>query len=236
VASVADPTISITEFRIDGQTVVFSIDFTGPPDAIAESNMYVYDATSELKKYDELWKGPISESHQHAGHYDLPASTLPDGDYAVWIRAWVSTHDASSGLDMVATEGTEGLSFLVGRHHVYASAEEAHADDPGKVKVSIAHLRLEGTWVIFDLVNAAAYDVSVDHSIGVYRDGSSFHNAAGRELVNGNTTQSAHHLLPEEIPDGSYSVSAYVQVEGAQEQTFEELQFQAHDGALTVIP
>jgi hypothetical protein len=232
----ADPTISITDLRVDGQAVVFTIDFTGAPELEAESYLRIYDSSTEMKKEQELYRGPLNDVHQHSGTYDLPAGELGDGDFAVWVEAHLWERDPESRSGMSVAHETKGVSFLVGRGRVYPSTEAAPAIDAENV-ITIENLRLEGTWVVFDLVNSADHDVSVDHSIhfGLSEE-DEFQEMKGREVVNAKATQSAHYLLPEALPDGSYTVVANSQIEGAYGDDSDSLDFQAHGGALTVVP
>ena len=102
----------------------------------------------------------------------------------------------------------------------------------------IENMRLEGTWVVFDLVNSAEHDVTVEHSIlfGRPAEEDEFKEMKGREVVNGKATQSAHHLLPDALPDGSYTVYANSRIDGARGEYTVGLEFQAQGGALTVVP
>jgi hypothetical protein len=232
----ADPTISITDLRIDGQAAVFTIDFTGAPELEAESYLRIYDSSTEMKKEQELYRALLSDVDQHSGTYDLPAGDLGDGDFTVWVEAHLWKRDPESRSGMSVAHDTKGVSFLVGRGRVYPSAEAAPAIDAANV-IMIENLRLEGTWVVFDLVNSADHDVSVDHSIRFGRwEEEEFQEMKGRELVNAKATQSAHYLLPEALPDASYTVVASSQIEGAQSESSDSLDFQAHGGALTVVP
>jgi hypothetical protein len=234
----ADPTISITDLLIDGQAVVFTIDFTGAPELDAQSYLRIYDSSTELRKEQELYRALLSEVNQHSGTYDLPGGDLGDGDFTVWIEAHLWERDPESRSGMAVANETKGVSFLVGRGRVYPSSEAAPAIDAENV-IKIENLRLEGTWVVFDLVNSADHDVSVDHWIRFGRleeEDDEFPAMKGREVVNAKATQSAHHLLPEALPDGSYAVYAHSQVEGAPYEDLVGLNFQAHGGALTVGP
>ena len=232
----ADPTVSITDLRIDGQAVVFIVDFTGDPEVVAASDLYIYDATHDLKKYDELGKWPLSQVHQHTGHYEITAKDLPDGDYAAWIKSYLTVDDPATGVPTYPAEETKGVSFLVGRGRVYASSEEAHAEDEGNAVVHLSNLRLNGTWVEFDMENKATHDVSVDHGIMLHKPDGSIQEIEGREIVNASATQAAHHLLPEALPDGSYAVTATASVEGRKALDMADLKFEIHDGAITVVP
>jgi hypothetical protein len=232
----ADPTISISDLRIDGQSVVFTIDFTGAPELEATSHLRIYDSSSEMKKEEELYRAPLSDVHQHSGTYDLPAGTLGDGDFTVWVEANLWERDPESRSGMSVADASKGVSFLVGRGRVYPSSEAAPAIDAETV-ITIENLRLEGTWVVFDLVNSADHDVSVDHLIrfGLTEE-DELQEMKGREVVNTKATQAAHYLLPEALPDGSYSVYAHAQVEGARGEDLARLDFLAHGGSLTVVP
>ena len=119
----ADPTISITDLRVEGQAAVFTIDFTGAPELEAESHLRIYDAATQMRKEDELYRASLSDVHQHSGSWDLPADELEDGDFTAWIEAYLWERNADGGR-AVASE-RKGVSFLVGRGQVYPSTEAA---------------------------------------------------------------------------------------------------------------
>lgn len=229
-------TVEITELRVAGQAAEFAVQFGGDPTAKAMTWIEIYDSTESLVKHEVLYEAPLSQANAHGGSYDLPAAQLDDGDYTVWLRCQLQAADGADGMPgMLLKDASAGVSFLVGRHHVYPSGEQAHERD-GTTSVELANLRLEGTWVVFDMVNSAAHDVSVDHELGVW-DGSSYvHNATGRELVNQKATQQGHHLLPEQLADGTYSIQVTAQVEGANGIRFAEIDVESYGGALTVVP
>ena len=231
----ADPTITISDLRVDGQAAVFTIDFTGAPELEAESYLKIYDAATQVRKEEELYRAHLSDVHQHSGSWDLPADELEDGDFTAWIEAYLWERDAEGGR-AVANE-RKGVSFLVARGQVYPSTEAAPPIDARNV-IMIENVRLEGTWVVFDLVNSADHDVTVEHSIlfGRPAEDENFQEMKGREVVNGKATQSAHYLLPEDLADGKYTVYANSQIHGASGGLTDGLDFVAHDGILTVVP
>jgi hypothetical protein len=63
----ADPTISITDLRIEDQAVVFTIEFTGAPELEGQSYLSIYDASTPSKSEDELYRAPLSDVQQHTG-------------------------------------------------------------------------------------------------------------------------------------------------------------------------
>jgi len=230
VAGVADPKITIDQLALNDQTAYAVVTFTGPPDATGSSRLVIYDATGA-----EVWSQPLYEETlgtiwQHEANIDLPIDTLGDGDFGLWVTAWMGAADGEP-LD----NASQGLSFMVGRGRAYKSGEAVHEPDMDQ-PVIIHDTRLEGTWVFIDMVNHSNYDVSVVHGISVLLNGSEIHTATGEELVNASATQQAHHLLPEGLADGDYTVHATVQAEGSQVISPGQLFFEVHDGAITVTP
>src|SRR6185312_3868601 len=143
---------------------------------------------------------------------DVGGGGLQDGDYGAWIYVALNPADGSIGGVV-----EQGVSFLVGRGAVYPSREVAdrrHFDSP----VEPSNLRLEGSWIVFDMKNTARFDVEVAHSLVIVNDATTPHSANGEELVRAGATQQGHYLLPESMTDGRYFVAVVVQAQGSDAQ------------------
>jgi hypothetical protein len=207
VRMTANVTATISNLRIDNQMVAFTMSVDGDPDGFASTTMEVYDAAGSERQRSDLGKMQVGQTW--SAQLDLPHG-LEDGDYGVWITAL-----AQNAAGELGTMAQQGVSFLVGRGHVYPSTEAADKrtfTTPPK----ISGLRLEGTWVVFNMTNSEQFDIEAYHQMYVGRenmnDQQHFH---GQELVRAGATQQAHYLLPDGLPDGTYYVGVSVQTEGS---------------------
>lgn len=232
----ADPTIAIEHVRLDDQSASAKVTFTGPPDAVGTSRLAIYDASSVEVWSLELYSAPLGEIHEHDATISLPIADLGDGDFGLWVFATIeaATPPGGYGGEPLA-EKSEGVTFLVGRGRAYRSGEALH-ELSHEFPVTIGNVRLEGTWVVIDMVNAVDHDVPVRHKITLSLDSTDVHTAEGEELVNAKTTQQAHHLLPESLADGSYALWSDVQAEGIAGSSVVITGLEVHGGAITVTP
>jgi hypothetical protein len=219
---------TISNLRVDGQAITCSISVTGDPGGLGEAYMMVYDAAGTEQQRSEL--GSIAAGQTWDAHLDLPHG-LADGDYGAWVH--VLTQDANGTYGQTAEEG---VSFLVGRGQIFPSREQADKPstaDPPKISA----LRLEGSWLVFDMTNAEHFDIEVTHkySIGVV-DSGSFQTFHGQELLRAGHTQQAHYLLPDQLADGRYLIVVEVSVEGSMAMAPEIAEIQVNGGVMTMVP
>lgn len=201
---------TITNLRIEGQALAFTLAVDGNEGDYAEAMMVVYDAAGTERERTEL--GRMAAGQSWDATLDLPAATLEDGDYGAWIFA--STTTAAD--NQFGTGAEQGVSFLVGRNHIYPSTE--HADKRTfTTPPTLSPLRLEGTWIVFDMTSHETYDVEVYHefAIGIQESGDlqTFH---GEELLRAGATQQGHYLLPDNLADGRYLAVVTIQNEGSE--------------------
>ncbi len=209
VMDMATLSATITNLRIEGQALAFTLAVDGNEGDYAESIMVVYDAAGSERERTDLGKMAAGQSWDAV--LDLPAATLDDGDYGAWIFTTTVTADNEFG-----TGAEQGVSFLVGRNHIYPSTE--HVDKRTfTTPPTLSPLRLEGTWIVFDMTSLETYDVEVYHefSIGIQESGDlqTFH---GEELLRAGATQQGHYLLPDNLADGRYMAVVTIQNEGSE--------------------
>jgi hypothetical protein len=201
---------TITNLRIEGQALAFTLAVDGDEGDYAEAMMVVYDASGTERERTDL--GKMAAGQAWGATLDLPAARLEDGDYGAWIFA--TTTKAAD--NEYGTTAEQGVSFLVGRNHIYPSSE--HVDKlTFTTPPTLSPLRLEGTWIVFDMTSYETYDVEVYHefSIGIQGSGDlqTFH---GEELLRAGATQQGHYLLPDNLADGRYLAVVTIQNEGSE--------------------
>jgi hypothetical protein len=220
---------TITHLRIEGQALAFTLAVDGNEGDFAEVMMIVYDAAGSERERTEL--GTMLAGQSWDAVLDLPAATLDDGDYGAWVYATTTAADGQFG------HGAEaGVSFLVGRNHIYPSTE--HADKRTfTTPPTLSPLRLEGTWIVFDMTSQETFDVEVHHEFAIGIEESSdqqlFH---GTELLRAGATQQGHYLLPENLADGRYLAIVTIQNEGSDYIAPAISALQVDAGVITVIP
>jgi len=129
----------------------------------------------------------------------------------------------------------QGISFLVGRGHIFPSSEapdeRTHQAAPG-----LSFLRLEGTWIVFDMINHESFDVEVVHEFTVSdmvpTDVATMH---GRELVRAGATQQGHYLLPDTLADGKYLVEVLANAEGSDLSAMAMAEIEVDGTAVTLV-
>ncbi len=225
----ATPSATITNLRIEGQTLAFTLAVQGNEGDFAEALMIVYDASGSERERTEL--GTMAAGQSWDAVLDLPAATLDDGDYGAWVYASTTTGDNQYGAG-----AEQGVSFLVGRNHIYPSTE--HADKRTfTTPPTLSPLRLEGTWIVFDMTSHETFDVEVYHefAIGIEDSGDqqTFH---GKELLRAGATQQGHYLLPENLADGRYLAVVTIQNEGSDYIAPAISGLQVDGGVITVVP
>ncbi|MEP7048692.1 MAG: hypothetical protein ABI949_18525 [Ilumatobacteraceae bacterium] len=225
----ATASATITNLRIDGQTLAFTLAVTGDQGGHAELTMLVYDAAGNERERSDLGRMAVGETWEAA--LDLPAGSLDDGDYGAWIYAATKTAD-----DEFGQSAEQGVSFLVGRNHIYPSSE--HVDQrTSTTPPTLSPLRLEGTWIVFDMTSNETYDVEILHEFGIGIVGSGeqqvFH---GTELLRAGATQQAHYLLPDDLADGRYLAVVTIQNEGSDLVAPAVAGLQVDGSVITVVP
>jgi hypothetical protein len=204
----ATTTATVTKLRVEDQAIAFTVTIDGPPDIKGEGSMMVYDATGTERSRTDL--GVMTADQHWDVWLELPVASLGDGDFYARVIIVTKTSDGGFG------DGTanEGVSFLVGRGRVYPSTE--HAPDLDFIRPpTISPIRLEGSWVVFDMTNPEAYALAVTHELMVGQQGGTFQTFRGAELLPIGATQQAHYLLPEGLVDGKYMLLVSVQAEGS---------------------
>ncbi len=225
----ATASATITNLRIEGQALAFTLTVDGDDGGFAEAQMIIYDASGTERERTDLGKMATGQSWD--GVLDLPAATLDDGDYGAWVYAVTTTADNQMG-----TGGEQGVSFLVGRHHIYPSME--HADKRTfTTPPTLSPLRLEGTWLVFDMTSHEAFDLEVHHQFAIgIQDSGDMENFHGEELLRAGATQQGHYMLPENLVDGRYIVVVTIQNEGSDYVEPAVSGLQVDGGVITVVP
>ncbi len=221
--------VTITNLRIDGQALAFTLAVEGNEGDYGEATMIVYDASGSERERTDL--GRLAAGQSWDAVLDLPAATLDDGDYGAWVFATTTTADGQFG-----TAAEQGVSFLVGRNHVYPSTE--HVDKRTfTTPPTLSPLRLEGTWIVFDMTSHETFDVEVYHefSIGI-QDSGNFETFHGEELLRAGATQQGHYLLPDNLADGQYLAMVTIQNEGSDYVAPALLTLQIDGTVISVLP
>jgi len=203
----ANPSVSVTDLRVDDQAVAFSVTVDGPPDTNAKGDLIVYDAAGVERSRTDL--GQMTGPQRWDAWLELPVHSLPDGDYAAWVFVVTDGDYLGPG-----STDQKGISFLMGRGRVYPSQEAAPKREFGQPP-TVSPMRLEGTWIVFDMTNAQSYDVPVNHEFTIGQEGGTFQTFRGQELLQAKATQQGHYLLPDDLADGKYLAALSVQVEGS---------------------
>jgi hypothetical protein len=218
---------TVSNLHIDGHTLVCTIAVTGDPGGKGEPYLWVYDAAGTERSRSDL--GVIAAGESWDATLDLPHG-LPDGDYGAWIQVLTTATNGDSG---PLTQ--EGVSFLVGRGEIYPSREQA--DKPGYASPpTISALRLEGTWLVFDMTNEEHYDVEVTHQFSIAKaESGTYQTFHGQELVRAGKTQQAHYLLPEHLEDGAYTLVVEVSTEGSVAMMPAVANIEVRSGVITMV-
>lgn len=224
----ATPTTTVSGLRIEDQSVAFTISIDGPADIKAGGAMIIYDATGVERARTDL--GELGPSPQWDVQLDVPVAALGDGDFTAWVLVVTETADGHTGGTAEA-----GVSFLVGRGRVYPSREQAVAQEM-TVPPTISPLRLEGSWVVFDMTNNEAYDVAVTHELSLGQEGGEFQQLRGQELLHAHATQQGHHLLPDGLADGTYEVFVMLHRDGSAIPNVATARILVDGGVLTMVP
>lgn len=219
---------TITNLRIADQALAFTLTVTGDAGGFAEPMMYVYDAAGSERERTNLGRMEVGQTWEAL--LDLPATTVGDGDFGAWIDVLTTAADGQMG-----PLAREGIGFLVGRGRVYPSRE--HVDDRTfDTPPTLSPLRLEGTWIVFDMTSTAQHDVEVIHQLAVGIENSgNFQSFHGQELLRAGATQQAHYLLPDQLADGKYIVSVTAKNEGSDFPAAGYAEFQVNGGVITLL-
>ncbi len=225
----ATASATITNLRIEGQALAFTLTVDGDEGGFAELMMIVYDASGTERERTDL--GKMASGQTWEAMLDLPAANLDDGDYGAWVYANTTTADNQFG-----TGAEQGVSFLVGRNHVYPSTE--HADKRTfTTPPTLSPLRLEGSWLVFDMTSHETFDVEVHHEFGIgIQDSGDLQTFHGEELLRAGATQQGHYLLPENLADGRYLMVITIQNEGSDYIAPAVAGLQVDGGVMTVVP
>ena len=216
----ADPSISITDLRVDGQAAVFTIDFTGAPELEAESYLRIYDAATRDAERRRSCTAPRSAtSDQHSGSCDLPADELERRR----LHRAGSRRTCGSGMptrrEMSVAMRAEGR-VVPGRTRAGVPVDRGRARHRrGRTPIMIENMQARrnvGRLRPRQQRRARRHRRALDPLRSPDGGRRRFKEMKGREVVNGKATQSAHHLLPEALPDGSYTVYANSRIDGAQ--------------------
>jgi hypothetical protein len=225
---VANVSATISDLKIQDQQLLGRVSVVGDSGGYGDALMVVYDAGGTERHRTDL--GKLEAGQQWDLTLDVLGGGLEDGDYGAWIYLSLTAADSSAGRGV-----EQGVSFLVGRGEVYPSREAAdrrHFENP----VEPSNLRLEGSWIVFDMKNTAGFDVEVAHSLQIANDTTTPHRANGEELVRAGATQQGHYLLPDQMADGRYDVSVVVQAQGSDLQLPVAISIDLNQGVVTVAP
>ena len=218
---------TINDLRLEGQALVCTITLTGDAGGYGNAMMLVYDGSGvEHGRTDlgSMWVGQPWDAN-----LDLPHS-LPDGDYGAWIYVNPTASDGQAGQQV-----QQGISFLVGRGHIFPSTE-APDERTHQPAPAISFLRLEGTWIVFDMINHESFDVEVVHELTISdMVPTDVAKMNGRELVRAGATQQAHYLLPDTLADGKYLVDVMVSAEGSDRSTMGMAEIEVDGAAVTLV-
>jgi 2-phospho-L-lactate transferase/gluconeogenesis factor (CofD/UPF0052 family) len=221
---------TVTNLRIQDQQLLAKITVAGDAGGYAEPMLVLYDAGGTERRRMQL--GRMDAGQDWDLMPDLNDGSLEDGDYGAWIYTALT---AADGTTSFATE--QGISFLVGRGEVYPS-REAVDKRTFEAPVEPTNLRLEGSWVVFDMKNTAKHDVEVHHHLMILSstDSTDPHRASGEELVRAGATQQGHYLLPEQMTDGRYDVSVVVEAQGSDAEMPLLIAIDVRQGVVSVAP
>jgi hypothetical protein len=227
---VATVNATITGLRVEDQALAFTVDIAGDPGGAVKAAMAIYDASGAERQRTELGVMAVGDSWNAL--LDLPVSSLEDGDYGAWVQV-LTTSTVDEG---VHTYVDEGISFLVARGRIYPSSEQA-TERAFTQPPTLSPLRLEGTWIVFDMTNNEAFDVEADHkfSIGLLNT-HGLQEFQGSELLKAGATQQGHYLLPEGLADGQYLVAVTLKAAGSDYPLVEPAAIQVDGNIVTVIP
>lgn len=225
----ATTSATVTNLRIEGQALAFTLEVVGDAGGYAEVMMIIYDAAGTERQNNELGKMEAGQSWD--AMLDLPAATLDDGDYGAWVFVFPATADDQAG-DAVE----QGISFIVARNYIYPSNERPDTRTLSEPP-TLSPLRLEGTWIVFDMKNNDTYDVSVSHELTIgIKDSGDVQRFQGEELLRASATHQGHYLLPDNLADGRYLAMVSVQKEGSDLPAAELAEIQVDGTVLTLMP
>lgn len=212
--------------------MTFTVESSG--DTAVQLLLYlgVYDAAGTDRQQNDL--GSIVPGQTWTGEIDLPAASLEDGDYGAWLSVYLYDESDWDADDKPLAQ--QGVSFLVGHGRVYASTERAVAPTTA-APPKISALRLNGSWIVFDMTNSEQFDIEVNHELKVYdANGGEVHRANGRELVQPGATQQGHYLLPEGWGDGRYMILVLVSRAGSEEPIVGSMWIEVAGAVMTEVP
>jgi len=216
---------TISGLQITDQQLICKVNVDG---ANASAMMIVYDAGGTERARTDL--GTMEAGQSWDLTLDVLGGGLEDGDYGAWIYVFPVAGEGTTG-----NGAEQGVSFLVGRGEVYPSREAAdkrHFDTP----VECSNLRLEGSWVVFDMKNTSKVDVEAAHSLMITNGTAAVHHANGEELVRAGATQQGHYLLPEQMENGRYTAVVVVQAQGSDAQVPALMNIDVDDNVVTIAP
>ena len=235
-----DLSVTIDDIDIADQKLVYSATFAGTstdtltPKAVVSVRVYDASGTERWSQEEPVAEGFLTAPQRW--ETALPTD-LDDGDYAAW--AWATIWDDSSDDNALGAGdhkvASQGVNFLVGRGRIYASTEAVAPRNSGE-ELNLGDPRLQGTWIVTDVTNTAAYDVSTAHSLNLFLGTDLFGEVKGEELVHANATQQINHLLPEGMPDGRYTAVVVVVPEAADLEHTRSVELEKNGDVLAVVP
>jgi hypothetical protein len=223
-----DASATISELRIEEQGVAFRVTVDGPPGTTGKGTMIIYDASGVERSRTDLTDLAAGQSWDT--WLEVRGESLGDGDFAAWVIVVTDTADGSFGKN-----DEKGVSFMVGRGRVYPSQEVAHAIEHA-TPPTISPLRLEGSWVVFDMTNPETYDLPVAHELMIGQEGGTFQTLKGTELLQAQATQQAHYLLPADLVNGKYLIAVSVTVAGSYFPNLGLAYILVDGGVITLLP
>ena len=223
----ANISATITGLNIHDQQLWGRVSVVGDAGGFGQTTLVIYDASGAERSRSDL--GKMEAGQPWDLQLDVEGGGLEDGDYAAWLWVYLTAADGSS-----ANVVEQGINFLVGRGEVYPSREAV--DKPNfESAVEPSNVRLEGSWIVFDMKNTATHDIEVSHSVSIIGDSGIVHRSNEEELVRAGATQQGHYLLPEHIANGRYFVSVIVQAHGSDAAMPTGMNIDVDQGVVTVV-
>ncbi len=202
----ANAAASVSQLRVEGAAIAFTVAVTGPAEATFDTLMLAYDSTGDERNRTDC--GRMTGGQTWDASLDLPVHSLGDGDYSVWV--FVMPTDTGGAPPTPVAQA--GVSFMIAQGHVYPSHERPVALTEINAP-QLTGVRLEGTWVVFAMTNDESFDIEVLHELRLEPpDGGDARVFEGKEVLRGRGTQEGHYLLPEDLADGRWRFAVTVRV------------------------
>jgi hypothetical protein len=228
--------ITINGLRLNDGWVEFDAALDPPLAASARAELVVVDGDGHDVYRTQMDELPIGDDGRLSGlSMVVPGDQLQNGEHVAWVRVIVI---GSDHVDYAESE-YEGVSCLVHSGRVYASTEAPPELPTETTAVQLENPRLEGDWVVCDIVNSAAHDVQCNHEMRVNGESGRVAEEQGEERVGGGARQQIHYLLPQGLADGDYWIDLEARVAGDISDYgggVTMLHIDVRDGIVTVIP